>query len=278
MARLHLKYRNIRPGVVKAVQDLIHAKPHTVEISAEKLALAQNAANLICAEYGVKAPNIEITPTIRRASAYRPSQRDALGGESTAQIVLRKFSVFTLLSSLAQHINSKRTFQFERRAFAASAFYLANPVTFRKAVRDGRIKGVDAVDTFTAESWEKLSTEGFTRGRKLTSSATAEIIKSVLDGSYRDEHYEAEAEETVPVVPEVSETPAAAVTDDDLESLFGGNDDEGTVEAPVELENIPLDKMNRDQLRAEAARLNIAGRGRMLADDLRTAIAEALTV
>lgn len=277
MARLHLKYRNIRPGVVAAVKELIHARPNTLESRSEQIALAQVAADKICNEYGVKPPSIDITPSIRRSSAYRPSQRDSLDTESTAQIVLRRFSVFTLLSSLAQHLNTKRAFQFERRAFAASAFYLANPVTFRKAVRAERIKGISAKDTFTAESWQKLAEAGFTNRERLTGNANAEIIKNVLNGTYQhaEEEYEDDEPETVPVVPE---TPQANVTDTELEALFGGNEDEGTVEAPVDTDNIPLDKMNRDQLRAKAAELNIAGRGRMLADELRTAIAEAVTV
>lgn len=277
MARLHLKYRNIRPSVIQSVKDAINGGIFATDRDNLSLSPVQDLTDKICAEYGVESVNIVIDSSLGRAWGYREAEYDSLGNQSLATIFLRKFSLFSLLSAIALHLNENRNFQFHRRGFAASVFYAAAPSTFRKAVRFGKIAGVDAVDTFSTETWEKLQAFGLTVAGKLRPVVTPETVQSVIDGTYEPLVDEYEDDE-----PEVSETVEA--TNEDFDLLFGDTEDtdeEPEIERatpPVEGETLALDALNRDELRKLAAELNIAGRGRMLAPELREAIREAQTV
>lgn len=270
MARLHLKYRNIRPGVVQATRDFLSERPSQLGAD-DQARLAQVLADEICGEYGVDAPAIIVpAPWASAGWEYERPSVDSLGDEiAPARIHLRSFSVFTLLSGIARHLNELRQFQFAPRAFAASTFYLAAPSTFRKAVRSGRIAGLTARDTFTAESWQKFVNYGLAAGNgNFTESLSNSEIQSVLEGTYVSDLYEGDEDDyedlEVFADPNYSE-PTAIVPDAELEEVLALPADE-------------LDGLNRDALRRLAADLNIPGRGRMLAPALRTAIREAQTV
>lgn len=289
MARLHLKYRNIRPGVVQATRDLLSERPSQLNEN-EQARLAQVLADEICGEYVVDAP-IVIVPS-RWASAgweYERAQTDSLGEQiSPARISLRSFSVFTLLSGIARHLNEERHFQFVPRAFAASTFYLAAPSTFRKAVRFGRVAGTTAEETFSTETWERLQELGLTANRGFRPGVTPEILQSAINGTYEppvDEYEDDDFQADYANAEQAHEE--SEIEDQELEALFGNDfdDDEPVaivpdeeLEAVVALPEDGLEALNRDGLRKLAADLNIPGRGRMLAPELRTAIREAQTV
>lgn len=299
MSRLHLKYPNIRDEAVTAAKALFTAKPWSMT-ETDQQATAQVFVDTVCASYGIASADVAITGDSdwrgRNDNRYTVADfsEDSLSDEpellNAAKITMTKFSFFTLLRLVRDHINeSTESSRVHPRAWAASLFYKVAPVTFRKAVRAGTIRcGVSARDTFTTESWNKLQAAGYVYGTSL--QGTPEEWAGVLSGDItnrveaqavveaeEDEDYDDDDELDFASIVEDSIPDA---DEDDGEDVSETSDAEVGVASSVILtpENVQgLDNMNRDALRARAAELQIPGRGRMLAPELRTAIREFAT-
>ena len=313
--RPHLKYREIRPEAIEAAKDLFEAKPWRADGDAAKIEVALPFVTRICEAYRVATPEIQADPRIWSRYSYRAGRRFALTAlNETGTITLRRFTVIDLFTSLRWHINESTGSRLDTFAWACSLFYAAKPVMFRARVREGRIPGVVAKATYTQETWDQLVSEGKAddiTGRlvveEVPSEETMEAIAEYVDELISDAAAEG-IDEIEAMLREATEDEIATVieeenTEEEIEAVLSGTNDvpmfevvaqgeaveteDGDVEVtmtpvsetededgdPVDVDD--LDSMNRDALRAEAARLDIAGRGRMLAPQLREAIRQA---
>lgn len=159
--------KNFRPSVIDAASALFEAKPWRMEFaSEEQAAITQAFASTIAATYG--APNVDVQLQWGYAPAtYTPAivREDGLGRIESVQspeIRLSYFSIVNLFKSVRMHVlaNGAELVSGDPEAWVHSLFYTIKPAMFRARVREGRISGLTAKDTFTSETWQKLVDNG----------------------------------------------------------------------------------------------------------------------
>jgi hypothetical protein len=84
---------------------------------------------------------------------------------SFANIRLSQWSITSLFIALRTHLlaNGAEQKADDPQAWAHSLFYTVKPRMFRARVREGRIRGLTAKDTFSSETWELLVGAGVGR-------------------------------------------------------------------------------------------------------------------
>lgn len=255
--RPHLRFPAIKEEVKTTVAELFAANPWSPD--ADPLAVVDPFVDRICRYYGVPVPLIEISPWITNRFSYRPDARFSLASENEAgKITLREFTLIDLLMALRRHINSHTGSRLDEHAWACSLYYAVKPVRFRRLAREGKMLGVSARATYKNETWDRLVEEG--RADPYTGMLFVEEV----------------SEETVAAATEYAEAiieEEAAEGIANLSNFLAENDVVAGI--PEATPTDVVEAMNRDQLRAEAARLNIPGRGTMLASELREAVRRA---
>lgn len=289
--RPHLRFREIRGEAIDAAVAIFEAKPWRLATDAEKCEAVKPFVDQICTAYrAVPAPNLTVAPHIWARFSYRPGSRTALSStDQPGMLTLKKFTIIDLFGGIRQHINTATGSRLDTFAWACSLFYAAKPTMFRARVREGRIPGVVARATYSQETWDTLVSEGLadpTTGRmvvtEVPSEETMDAVADYVDALIEDEATEGIDELSAMLAGEIDddeEVEAETVEDYDEEEIPGSenipdDDEPGDAGYVVPLPS-DLDSMNRDALRQEAARLNIPGRGSMLAPALREAIREA---
>lgn len=269
MPRPHLTYKNINPGTIAAAEQLFARKPWRLSPD-EQIATAQEFVDKFITIYGIPEVYVEfggdepvnfVIPV--------PEDEDSLGDvPETGPIVLQlsHFSITNLFFGLRAYMNEQAgnpDIPEQCFAWALSLFYTIKPAMFRARVREGRITGVTAEQTFSRASWAKLVEHGFaTSWGALTGSP--EQWSAALSG-------EAVAETNA-----ILSDPDAMAATHEAEAELDAEAPESPSEAPVERNgtNAVL-TLNRDGLRAAAKDASIPGRGTMTADQLREALLAA---
>lgn len=272
--RPHLRYQQIRDEAKEAASDLFAAKPWRAETDDEKVDLVRPFVARICEAYRVPVPEIKVYRGIWGTYSYRAGVRHSLTAlnADAGTITIRSFAVIHLFTGLRAHINSHTGSRIDPFPWACSLFYAVKPTMFRARVREDRIPGVVARATYTQESWDALVEQGLaddTTGRlvieEVPSEEVQQAVNDFVNGLIEDEAEEGIAEIESMLQDEAEQSPL-------FEVVAQGSYDSETDELQL---SDGLDSLNRDQLRAEAARLNIPGRGRMLAPELREAVRRA---
>lgn len=167
MPRFHLRFKNFRPAVIEAATDLFEAKPWRQE-DAEQLVLGNAFIEKVCAAYDVPKARLCFNEW---GSGYQPAivAVDALDAPLSVEeaiISLHKWSITTLLGCVRGHLLANgitpegRDPEQDPRSWAFSLFYTVKPAMFRARVREGRIEGETARDTYTQETWAQLVVDG----------------------------------------------------------------------------------------------------------------------
>lgn len=287
MARLHLKFRNFRPSVLSAATAVFDARPWAMETAEDKAVVGQAFMDAVSSAYRVPAARFGISPArAMRDFNYRPAimEVDALAEDDTPtmveppQVWLHHWSIVTLFQVARVHVLAQGGVEAVNRndpqSWSCSLFYSVRPKMFRARVREGRIPGVLARDTYSEESWSKLVEAHLTFGDRLVGSP--EQWRAALNG------------EPIPVMEQPVEDAFEALLDDeDLVEFFdslpdaeetdepeeeGPADEQECFETPEDVTDDGLDALNRDAIRVLAATHNIQGRGRMNVDTLRAAL------
>lgn len=250
--RLHLRFKNIRPGALAAADQLFAAKPWRLdEVEAQRDA-AQAFVDTICGVYGVRPAVLRIEPDLPRSfAAYSPAvlADDEVTEIEPTTIAIGEFSILTLFYVTRVHLLANgaaeaRT-QEDAQAWGCSLFYAVKPVMFRARAREGRVHGVTAKDTFTTATWQSFIEAGL---------ATDDYLLVEHDDPRLQTDSLADDDEVVD---------EADLTDEIPEPLpVAGNAD-------------GLDALNRDAIRALAREHNIPGRGRLNRDELVAALRNA---
>lgn len=259
MSRLHLAFRNFRPSITTAAVDLFNQKPWRDQEHDEesRTRLAQEFADAVTTAYGC-APVRVVVDSDFYMTGYEPEGDVFNDDRDAAQISLSSWSILTLFKCVREHILTVggatpvgETPNDDPWKWACSLFYSVKPAMFRARVREGRVAGVTARDTYSADSWSKLDAAGFVAfDDRLVGSK--EQWKAVLDGTY------------------VDDTPADSLDDEDEidvdENDFEAalNDgDVAVVDAAVHAATVAVfQAMSRDQIRALCVENNIPRQGR----------------
>lgn len=295
MPRTHLAFRRIARPVVQAAEDLFTARPWRVEDTDEQAALGQTFLDAVVAAYNV--PAVELFVSSARGSSdyrYTPAvfEADSLDDEprliQNARIMMQGWSIVTLFHAARNHVLAQggaEPVASDPVGWGHSLFYLVRPKMFRARVREGRVMNITARDTFSADSWEKLSLAGFTFGDRLVGSpaewgnvlgielaGTSGGVTVDVDELPDEDEYDSELsdEELAEIFGEVpTEEPAAEMFEVVAEGVFDAETDTLTMTPDV-------DALNRDELRKLAAELELPGRGSMNAPALREALRDRL--
>jgi hypothetical protein len=159
MTRPHLKYRkeDFNDETLRATELLFEAKPWRLDLG--QLDLYQRWADVVCDAYAVDPIGIQKVDYDASGFGYIVDP-----DTGAANIIIGKYSIATLFCSLGAHIAQD---SFDHIEWGFSLFYVVRPVMFRRRVREGRIIGLTARDTFSAGTWDRLTELGLTNGNFL---------------------------------------------------------------------------------------------------------------
>lgn len=217
MSRLHLKFRNVDGRVVRALTQTMEAKPWRRHTNEAKRRVAQELADRIVDAYRVQHPLVINSGEETRLS-FNP------GSTSYLYVQRDGWNTLALLSGIRLHVATANAHDSDDPnaevdadsvwAWACSALYIVAPVVFRSLARAGKVDGVTAQDTYTAETWAKIvEAEMGDDDGNLTESP--EVVANFL---LTGERY---------VDDEASDSSLPFTTDDDVvDSLFTAEDDE----------------------------------------------------
>ena len=184
MSRPHLAFRNFRPSVIAAANTLFSEKPWREECGNVEQ-VAQLFADQITTAYDC-APVRVVLDEDSWVMGYEPADEE----DETPQITLDKLSIFNLFRHVREHVLTVggaephgESASDDPFRWACSLFYAVKPVMFRARVREGRIHGITARETYSADSWAKLEAAGFTMYDD-SLLGTKEDWAAVLDGTY----------------------------------------------------------------------------------------------
>lgn len=281
--RHHLKFRNFRPSIIQAAEDLFEAKPWSIEDDDRWVKTAQVFVDAVSNAYGVRSAVVENDTAWsyrhRRGVRYEPAQveRSALSAEdemtevSPPKILVKNKSIISLFKGVRIHALAQGDLEAvsldDPWAWACSLFYTVRPVMFRARARQGRIKGVTARDTYSSETWDRMTEAGVTRGDYL-----AVGYENFDPRTLESQVSETDLEEFVS-----DNLPDEEETDVDPEEveIFDGPSGEHIGTATVQIEDTDPDSplprvadMNRDAVRALAAQWRVPGRGSLNRDEL----------
>lgn len=209
MTKHHLRFRNFHPRIVGAADNLFHARPWRLD-EREQVECGQAFLDALGATYDVPVPILAVDPYVS-GSQYAPQiveldSFDNVVATSPARIIMRSFSILTLFTAARSHAlvsGVEPIGQDDSFAWGCSLFYRVKPRMFRARVREGRVVGMYARDTFSSESWAVLESAGVTDGVFL--ACTPEEAKEVLR---RHRAGETVAVDLVPGVDYEESTPA----------------------------------------------------------------------
>jgi hypothetical protein len=161
MTRAHLKYRkqDFLPRVLGATEDLFAAKPWRLDIG--QLDLFQRWADIVCEAHEVPPVGIHKIDHDAVGFGYLVDETN-----DVANVLLGRYSLATLFCGVGAHI-SLNSDRFNHIEWGFSLFYIVRPVMFRRRVREGRIEGLTARDTFSRATWDRLTVMGLTNGNLL---------------------------------------------------------------------------------------------------------------
>lgn len=297
MPRHQLRFKNFRPSVIAAADQLFAARPWAIEDDEEILLVGQNFIDAVSLAYRVSSAKLVITGGTRRDATYLDAEFDTPDAVSDSdemilvnppRIVIGRFAIITLFIQTRQHLLAQGVASVSGYAdpvgWGCSLFYKAKPKMFRARAREGRMQHVTARDTFSAESWQKLSDAVLTVGNRLIGSpedwsrALGVTVASTHDTTARAGLTDLPDELEFDLSDEELE---AALSDDSptVDFLVARETEEDAAEepsAPVHPE-VDLDSANRDTLRQLAAAVDLPGRGSMNAPELREALRDRMT-
>lgn len=274
MPRNHLAFKNLKPSVIAPAVALFDAKPWRLDaLSDEQEALAQAFADGITTAYGC----VPVKVTLDR-NAYQTgytSQDDEYG--DIAEITMDSWSIFTLMKNVRTHVLTVEgatpvgdDSHEDPTKWACSLFYAVKPVMFRARVRQGRIYGMTAADTYSTESWEKLCAVNLVDPWDNSLSGSPEQIAAALAG------LPVPVSENADDSLDDSEEIDVDVAAHDIAEAIESGLPEGTVVGEDERAVIrdSLSLMTRDQIRALCVANNVPRQGRNK-DQLVVALREA---
>lgn len=233
MPKTHLRFKNFRLSTLEAAQALFDAKPWRLGFgSDEQVAIAQAFVDAVSASSHVPTAEVRISqsgfsPATYTTAIVRANALDQIESLTPPRIHLSRWSIVSLLIAVRTHLLSNGAEQVsgDPKSWAHSLFYAVKPATFRARVRENRIAGVTAEDTFSTETWAKLVEVGL--GDVYTGRLTVEraefdrVFPSVQDGTY--------------VVPEVSETVSNLDDADEWDGPDDNLDDEEEFDEPADV-------------------------------------------
>lgn len=193
MARLHLKFRNIRPTVRTATTTLFDAKPWR-EDDEVKHVLFNAWLRSVSESYGVPAPTLEVIEDegVGHSAVVYEWGRISLGG----------WSIISLMHGFRHHLQAMGSTSSEMgdctdaQSWACSLFYLVRPVMFRKRVREGRIAGVKPWDLLSSETIASMEQEMALVDAEIESRVHGEIEQEVRTSHPENIAPETDEEET----------------------------------------------------------------------------------
>ncbi len=220
MSRPHLKYKAEDFGeILPLTNALFEAKPWRVDVGAEQL--YRTWVEDVCSLADVSLPDFTNLDSGQVGYQY---QRDYAG---YSQIVLGRLSLASLFCAVGQHLYQEGEVDgidvgIDPRVVGVcwgySLFYVCRPIMFRRRVREGRIVGLTAKDTFSADTWAQLVSLGLTNGAFLSDPAfdirTLAAEDDLVNPSETEEANE--SEELAPVIPIRDAIVNAAYDDRDL--------------------------------------------------------------
>lgn len=261
MPRHHLALKNFKPSVTEAAVALFDAKPWQLDsCSEEQQAVAQAFADGITTAYGCVPVKVTLS-SWSRSTGYTP-QDDYY--DELAQITMDSWSIYTLMKHVRSHVLTVGAAipvgdepSEDPTKWACSLFYAVKPIMFRARVREGRIHGVTAKDTYSSDSWAKLVAADLGDDYDGSLTGTPDQWKAAVEGL------------PVPVSENagdsIDDSEEIDVDESDFEAAL--SDDEQP-ESDLVAEQVGdtiwvrLGAMSRDQIRALAVANNIPRQGR----------------
>src|SRR6478735_8913400 len=166
MPRYHLKFKksDYVEEVIQATELLFEAKPWQMDLGQESV--FQAWSDVVCA--------VNVAP---RATIVIDTNGRGYDYDYDLSIIsVGRASLASLFVGMGHHlwttINGQESNSPEISiAWGYSLFYSVKPVMFRRRVREGRILGMTAKDTFSSATWEQLVSLGQTDGDKLVNPA-----------------------------------------------------------------------------------------------------------
>jgi hypothetical protein len=141
--KYHLKFRNFKRATITATEQLFDSHPWWGD-DEEKQAKFETWLKDVSAAYGVPVPQLRVDPgmtLLGMLGGYDPEH---------GAIYLCRYSVTTLFHEYRHHLQmcglGDSGAEDDALGWACSLFYRVRPRAFRKAVRAGRIVGVEAAD------------------------------------------------------------------------------------------------------------------------------------
>lgn len=216
MARLHLRFKNIKPKTITATRALFEAGPWS-GTDEEKQGKYELWLREVSAAYGIPTPTLEINFDNRYATY------------EWGRITLASWSVTTLFHDFRHHLQAMGACAADMQdcddaqAWACSLFYSVKPRMFRRRVREGRIMGVDADDLLTTATIEARQQEMYSdeNGEAMVTIGGEPIDPST--GSHDSLRPEEDDEEESPAQVHDRSLPSATdeITSGEIQAQYG---------------------------------------------------------
>lgn len=205
--RTHLKLKNFHVNTIDAATELFEARPWREENVGNRAEIAQHFAERVCAAYHVPNVTVQIGQGgYWRETSYTPAivqmnAMEQIESMTPPTIVLAGWSIVGLFVAVRTHLlaNGVEQVSGDPKSWAHSLFYTVKPAMFRKRVREGRIAGLTAKDTFTTETWGQLVSAGVgdEDGTLLVDPGQiSEILEQIREGTYVAETDEEDEDES----------------------------------------------------------------------------------
>lgn len=156
MARYHLKFRNFNEQTIAAAEELFSNKPWRMEWLEGSSDLFQAFVNRLSEIY--ETPEVQVHLN-RSSHEYSHYNCDSIDGFYL--INLPSVSILRLFTGFRKHmLNTIEDIEPvdgpDPLCWGTSLFYSVRPKMFRARVREGRIFGMTAEDTYSRTSWQRL--------------------------------------------------------------------------------------------------------------------------
>lgn len=173
MSKAHLAFKNFRPEVIEATNNLFALKPWATEDREAQAAAAQAWLDVACTTYDL--PPVEFRWSLFGGDIeYRP----AFASDVPSLIKASKFSLINLFTAFGQHRGNFKPGSKSGRnpsGWGCSLFYTVKPKMFRARVREGRIQWVTPKDLYSAETWGRIRAAGLDPTQRGVLSTLARI-------------------------------------------------------------------------------------------------------
>lgn len=296
--RHHLKFRNFRPSIVQAAEDLFEAKPWSIDDDREWEKVAQAFCDAVSNAYGVRTAVVEADSSYtyrrRRGVRYEPAQVEhsvlSAGEEMTEvappKILVKNQSIISLFKGVRIHALAQGDLEAvsidDPWAWACSLFYTVRPIMFRARARQGRIKDVTARDTYSSETWDRMVEAGVTRGDSLAydyQNFDPRTLESQVSDSDLEEFVASTDDDNLPDEEETDVDPEVEPGHGDMlaEAILAETATDPSPADDDSDDSSPLPRvadMNRDAVRALAAQWRVPERGTLNRDQLAAKLVE----